>query len=233
MSADDRQHVRLPIALQVEYRTTGAFLVAYSVNLSSGGIFLEAEEPLPIGSRLRLHFAVPGCDELEVEGEVAWVRHETSPGVPRGMGIRFVEPLEDRYGSLIDELALRFRGLKVVVMAQSPAARSVLVRRLRSLISTASVAEIADSSEAEQAFGGDADLGLIDLDDARAEGIVTLRLAKVGAERPVPVIATARDEASRARAREYGADEVLPNPPDISELHAAILRALGRPSRVA
>ena len=46
---DDRRQPRLPIQLKVAYRTTGAFLVAYSVNLSKGGIFLETPTPLEVG----------------------------------------------------------------------------------------------------------------------------------------------------------------------------------------
>ena len=40
-SMADRRQPRLPISLEVAYRTAGAFLVSYSINLSKGGIFLE------------------------------------------------------------------------------------------------------------------------------------------------------------------------------------------------
>ena len=37
----EREHERMPYSVQVEFRTPNSFLVAYSVNLSRGGLFLE------------------------------------------------------------------------------------------------------------------------------------------------------------------------------------------------
>src|SRR5579864_3480994 len=98
----DRRLPRLPISLEVAYRTAGAFLVSYSVNLSKGGIFLETSQPLEPGESVSLKFEVPGEGPLEVEGVVAWVRTDDPTGLPNGMGIQFAE-LDARYGSVIDE----------------------------------------------------------------------------------------------------------------------------------
>ena len=88
---------RVPIPLEVEYRTAGAFLVSYSVNLSKGGIFIETNTPLEPGSTSARSFDVPGAGTLEVEGVVAWVRTGSPDGLPDGMGIQF-ERLDERYG---------------------------------------------------------------------------------------------------------------------------------------
>ena len=56
----DRRQPRVPLKLEVEYRTTGAFLVSYSVNLSTGGIFIETNQPQPIGEQMMLKLVVPG-----------------------------------------------------------------------------------------------------------------------------------------------------------------------------
>ena len=85
----DRRQPRLPISLEVAYRTAGAFLVSYSINLSKGGIFLETATPLSIGEQLTLKFDVPGVGPLEVVGTVAWVRSGSHDGLPDGMGIQF------------------------------------------------------------------------------------------------------------------------------------------------
>src|SRR5437899_9069606 len=115
----DRRQPRLPISLAVEYRTAGAFLVSYSINLSKGGIFIESAQPLPPGEHVTLRFDVPGAGDLEVEGVVAWVRTGSPDGLPDGMGVQFGE-LDARYGDVIDEMVRSFVGLTVLVIAASP-----------------------------------------------------------------------------------------------------------------
>src|SRR5207248_8267319 len=132
MTAIDRRLPRLPIKLEVEYRTAGAFLVSYSVNLSKGGIFIETGSPLPVGSQLSLQFEVPGAGALEVSGSVAWVRQGAlETGLPDGMGIQF-DNLDERYGSVIDGLVRDFVGLTVLVVAASPDRLALLARYVRS-----------------------------------------------------------------------------------------------------
>ena len=45
----DREHDRIPFSMQVEFRTASSFLVAYSVNLSRGGMFIETDAEVPMG----------------------------------------------------------------------------------------------------------------------------------------------------------------------------------------
>src|SRR5262249_27353737 len=122
---------RLPISLEVAYRTAGAFLVSYSVNLSKGGIFIETAQPLEPGEHVTLRFDVPGVGPLEVEGEVAWLRTGSLDGLPDGMGIQF-EQLDARYGDVIDEMVRSFVGLTVLVVAASPDRLALLGRYVRS-----------------------------------------------------------------------------------------------------
>ena len=49
-SSESRRTPRVPVALELEYRSAGAFLVAYTTNLSKGGIFVDTSTPLPIGT---------------------------------------------------------------------------------------------------------------------------------------------------------------------------------------
>src|SRR3954470_18208647 len=115
----DRREPRLPISLEVAYRTAGAFLVSYSINLSKGGIFLETATPLEIGEHVSLRFDVPGVGPLDVSGQVAWVRTDSHDGLPDGMGIQF-DQLDAQYGSIIDDMVRGFVGLTVLVIAASP-----------------------------------------------------------------------------------------------------------------
>src|SRR6478735_432613 len=116
---EGRRQPRLPISLKVQYRTAGAFLVAYSINLSKGGIFLETATPLEIGEHISLNFEVPGAGEMQAEGVVAWIRKDSPDGLPDGMGVQF-DHLDQNYGTRIDGMVRTFMGLTVPVVAASP-----------------------------------------------------------------------------------------------------------------
>ncbi len=229
----DRVHDRVPLSLEVEYRTAGAFLVAYTSNLSKGGLFIETERPLLVGTELMLRFTIPNVGPIEVRGSVAWVRPELMEGKPPGMGVEF-EQLDSRHGQVIDEIVGSFHGLEILVVASGFQGRAQLARSVRSILSSAEVVEASNSDAAEAALRGDPDLAIVDLDAGDpSEGLYVLRRAKTAPSRQIPVIALARDEAVRDHAKELGADEILQSPVVLPDLQASILRALGRPLRVA
>jgi uncharacterized protein (TIGR02266 family) len=228
---DDRVYERVPLAIEVEYRTAGAFLVSYSSNLSKGGIFLDTPTPAAEGTELTLRFTIPPSEVLEVLGRVKWVRSAAADGQPAGMGVEF-EHLDARHGDVIDGIVSRFRGLRVVVLAKSAQARQFLGRAVRSILASADVVEVTDADAADRVFAEDPDLAVIDLDDSAADGLLTVRLAKNTPKRPIPVIVTSRDDGAQAHARDLGADEIVGAPLTLPDLQAAVVRALGRPIRV-
>jgi uncharacterized protein (TIGR02266 family) len=229
----DRVHDRVPLSLEVEYRTVGAFLVAFTSNLSKGGLFIETERPLVVGTDLILRFNIPGAGPIEVRGSVAWVRTESVEGKAPGMGVEF-EQLDTRHGQIIDEIVGGFKGLRILVVAPGFQARAQLVRTVRSILSAAEVIEASSIESAEAAMRIEPDLAIIDLDVSDpSEGLYVLRHAKTAERREVPVIVLARDEAVRLRARDLEADEILWAPMAVSDLQSSIVRALGRPLRVA
>lgn len=71
----------------------------FSRDLSRGGVFIETDNPLPVGSRFLMRFDVPGetTRSIECEVEVAWVMRmeDSSSQLPPGMGVRFVDLPED------------------------------------------------------------------------------------------------------------------------------------------
>ena len=64
----------MPYAVQVEFRTPSSFLVAFSVNLSRGGLFLETDAEIPTGASMTLDFTVPNAGTTSLNGVVAWRR---------------------------------------------------------------------------------------------------------------------------------------------------------------
>jgi uncharacterized protein (TIGR02266 family) len=97
-----RAHPRIPISVRVRVQYTGQEFTAQSVNLSAGGVFLDTERRLPVGTRLRLVLTVPIIAKypIRAEGEVVWLG---SAG-RFGLAIRFVD-ISDDDRALLGELA--------------------------------------------------------------------------------------------------------------------------------
>jgi len=75
----------------VIYKDAENFLIDYTANVSVGGMFLESQNPLPVGTRFRLLMEVPGIDvPIETIGEVKWSIPPAESGpMKSGMGIRW------------------------------------------------------------------------------------------------------------------------------------------------
>src|SRR3954464_1300268 len=96
----DRGHPRMPYAVQVEFRTASSFLVAYSVNLSRGGVFIETDADVPSGVLIALDLQVPGAGLPHPRRLVAWRRGRESTDGPPGLGIEF-QDVVPQLGSMI------------------------------------------------------------------------------------------------------------------------------------
>lgn len=218
---------RIPYTVQVEFRTASSFLVAYSLNVSRGGLFLETEQDVPIGAAVTLQFLVPGMGSTEAGGHVTWRRGPGSTDGPPGIGIEF-EEVPAELGETIDRLVTEFSGLSIVLVASDRQDRSTLARSIRSIMSTAQVVQAADAHVANNLLSDDVDLVVVDVDCDLDGGLATLRAAKAMA---VPTVALA-SRALREAAKDAGADEIVPNPPPFTELQLSMVRALGKPITV-
>jgi len=226
----EREHPRVPYAVEVEFRTASSFLVAYSVNLSRGGLFLETETELPVGAEVGLKFAVPGAGALQLHGRIAWRRGHESPDGPPGLGIEF-DDLVGQLGGTIDRLVGGYEGVSVLLLSADRTDRSSLTRLVKSIINTAEVISAGDARVAETLLTGDVDLAVIDVDADPEGALAALRTAKQ-VQPPIPTLALASSKKLREHARAAGADEVAANPPPFAELQMLLVRALGRPIAV-
>lgn len=233
MAAEDeygrRAHPRAPLPLKVTYRSTGSFLVSYSLNLSKGGLFLESDAPQPVGTTLTLKLQVPGAqEEVVVTGRVAWVRDESQTGKPTGMGIAF-GPLEERVDGLIDGLIRDFAGITILLVGgASGRSRTQLTRRLRSLI-TCHVVEVENPQEAIEAVEQGFDLVVVDLDRTGEDVLALMELLTTCRENRTPVVALAANESKRRQASSLGADQVIDTRGPPSDLKATVLKTLAKP----
>ncbi len=89
-----RRHPRYPATFKVRLRDVSKLYEFLTRDISVGGVFLLAEEPLPKGSELVLAIVHPSTgEEFSVSGEV--VRRVEGPAQEAGMGVRFVDVDED------------------------------------------------------------------------------------------------------------------------------------------
>jgi len=91
--SEQRKYPRVPLSVKVTKLDSGAFQYYQASNISAGGMFIKADEPLPIGTRLRITVSMPR-HPLEVEGEV--VRVMLEGGFQSGMGVKFDALPEDQ-----------------------------------------------------------------------------------------------------------------------------------------
>jgi type IV pilus assembly protein PilZ len=106
---DQRQQVRVPIELKVDYKKLNSFFADYTKNISKGGTFIKTKKPLAIGTRFLFKLTVPHREApFELLGEVVWSKAD---GDEPGMGIRFI------YNS--DNQRADFEGVVEKLMADS------------------------------------------------------------------------------------------------------------------
>lgn len=93
---DGRQAPRIPARMRVSLTLDGEreVLANYSVNLSTGGIFLETDRVFAQDTPLHLDFILDGPQRrITCAGRIAWVNSPGSklkPHLPSGLGIQFV-----------------------------------------------------------------------------------------------------------------------------------------------
>ena len=228
----DREHDRIPLSVEVRFRTTSSFLFAYSVNLSKGGMFLETANLAPVGSDITLVFQVADRGTFEVRGTVTWHRtKEDTVGMPPGMGVEFGE-VDATLGEFIDQIVTSFQGLTILLYCPDPQARRTLGRMIRSIVATAEVVEAGGTSTAEALLGPDIDLVIADADAPDRAGLSVLSAANA-ADRKIPSLVLTNDTMRRAESLELGAVDVCENPPAFADFQEILLHTLGRPSTVS
>jgi type IV pilus assembly protein PilZ len=226
----DREHQRMPFAVPVEFRTASSFLVAYSLNLSRGGLFLETDRPLEPGSPITVQLLVPSHGTVALAGRVSWRRDVADSAGPPGVGVEF-NGVGDDLGVLIDRLVRTYEGLDVLLLCKDKRDRTALTRLVRSIISTAEVVGAADAHLAETLLTDDVDLLIVDVDADPEGAMVTLKKCKDSGLK-VPMVALTANKRWHERARLAGANEVGSNPPPFKELQRLLVRAIGRPVKV-
>jgi len=98
---------RISKVLSLSFKSKEGFVKAFTKNISSTGIFIKTNKPLPKGERISLKLSLPDVSKsLKIGGEVAWSRGETDDQEkhPLGMGVKFVDISAADRKKLKDEL---------------------------------------------------------------------------------------------------------------------------------
>jgi type IV pilus assembly protein PilZ len=91
-----RQGTRIPKTFSLSYEDKESFVVAYTENVSVGGLFIRTENPFEPGEQFVLKLQLPGLtDPMKIKCEVAWAARARKQGektdVRHGMGVKFIE----------------------------------------------------------------------------------------------------------------------------------------------
>lgn len=100
-----RSAERIDVTWSVDCETEDTFLYANITNISEVGIFVRTQEPLEVGTRLKLKFAPPGAgNDFILTGQVQWINpvRMLAENLNPGMGIRFVDLTLDDRERLVD-----------------------------------------------------------------------------------------------------------------------------------
>ena len=89
-----RDSLRVPTAMDVTFEDARGFERAYLRNISEGGVYLETDRPLPMGTRFELSINIADRGErVQLQVEVVWVNAHPSPssGLEPGVGVAWLD----------------------------------------------------------------------------------------------------------------------------------------------
>ncbi len=93
--AHSRLHPRAPLAIKVHCITPdGRHFDSLTGGIGGGGLFIESSTPLPLGTELKVEFALPDRpgEKFETRAKVAWTRLKPERYLLfPGMGIQFTD----------------------------------------------------------------------------------------------------------------------------------------------
>jgi len=116
MYASRREHVRIPIEVEVSLSSEHNFFVGWSENISEGGLFVATHQLQPIGTRMELTLVVPPLlQPTNLAAEVRWLRKVdelTSDCMP-GMGLAFIGLTDETQAAIMQFLATQREALFV------------------------------------------------------------------------------------------------------------------------
>jgi uncharacterized protein (TIGR02266 family) len=239
-----RSSPRVEASFRVRYRTLDDFVVAYTSNISQGGMFVLTDEPLDVGAVVRVDLELPDAEGDDEEGPVvpcvARVAYVKDDAGSCGMGLELVDvPVAIIQELLLDTLAMTSdangldtgaKSARLLVVDDDRMSREQLVRVLGEHFGTIETAE--NGLEAlGKALENRPDMILSDVQMPGMDGWQLLRIVRARpklANVPFIFLTSLRGDRERLRGYQLGVDEYLPKPVDPNELKARVRGVLMR-----
>jgi uncharacterized protein (TIGR02266 family) len=227
----ERLHGRVPVRVRVQFRSASSLLIAYSLNMSRGGMFIETAAPPEVGTTLELVVETAQTGPVTLQGRVTWRRPPEDRSGPPGIGIEF-DAMSDPLGATIDQLVAAFTGVNILLFCRDARERETLKRMLLSVVTAAEVVCAEAAPLCQKLCDESIDLLVVEVDED-VEGALAVAGHARGLDSAIPVVALTADDAVAERLRAAGVSERVGNPPPLADLAHAVIRALGRPSVIA
>ena len=240
------RELRVSSRFAIRFQTVDALVVAYSSNLSRGGLFLRTNRLLPKGSQIELVIHLPdGGEDLQVPCTVVFIR-EGEEVKAVGMGLKFVDPDEKVKKRLewfivnstpdTDELRAQSntRLLDVVVVDDDPRMAALAASAFRARGDQVRVAR--DGLEGlATCLKSTPDVILSDVQMPRMDGwqmVRQLRARPTLARVPVLFLTSLSSEHDRLVGYRLGVDDYLTKPVDPSDVASRVDRAVLRAEQI-
>jgi uncharacterized protein (TIGR02266 family) len=250
-ATDERAHPRVEGVFRVRYATLDQLVVAFSADLSKGGMFLASEQFLPVNATLTLTLELPSRGgELSVKCRVVYARDAATAaksGKQAGMGIQFLDLDEQaltRIGQFIaeqsvaaldDPRAARGKPLSVLVVDDDHSSREAAAKPFRDRGD--SVRTATDGVDALAAcLKEPPDVILCDVQMPRMDGWQLVRIVRSRSQLahvPMLFLTRLRGEDERLKGYQLGVDDFVPKPSRPEELVARVDRVVSRSKRTA
>lgn len=93
VKAEKRRFRRRTVRVMVDFQGPDGFRCEYATTLGAGGLFVQTDDPLPVGAQTKMRFRLAEERPLHAfEGHVVWSDDGSGYGRPPGMGVEFRDP---------------------------------------------------------------------------------------------------------------------------------------------
>jgi two-component system OmpR family response regulator len=248
VSEDSREHPRFEGTYHVNYKTVDELVLAYTSDLSRGGMFLKTDEFLPLNAVIQVKIELPeGAGEIPAICRVAFVRDRdtaAAQNLPMGMGVEFLD--------LNQEALQIFEHFIIELSGDAQPAQKNIARRLKVVVVDDDPTYLEHVAELFRARGDQAftavdgfeglamclkqlpDVILCDVQMPRMDGWQFLRMVRARpslAGTPVVFQTSQQGDEERLRGYQLGVDDYITKPFAPVELMARVDRLVQRTGR--
>jgi uncharacterized protein (TIGR02266 family) len=249
-SVDDGNRApRVEATFRVSYPNVDQLLVAYSSDLSKGGMFLQTDQFLPVNAVVRINLELgEGSAEIPVISRVVYVRDAAAAravGKPAGMGIEFLDMTADCLGLIEAYIAERIgevdapveaapaKRLSIMIVDDDHGCRTMAAQPFRTRGDYVRLAPDGFDALA-QCLKETPDVIVSDVQMPRLDGWQLLRMCRARptlSSVPFLFLTTLGGEQERLRGYQLGVDDYVQKPFRGKELQARVDRVVARAQR--